>query len=134
MILFEISTGALLEIDDGQPQTIIGSGYAGNNGGLNNAGATDQHGVGPLPVGYYVIEMPLDKKLTGPFSIPLTPDRGNEMYGRSGFFVHGGLSGEPDTSPLGGPPGPRTASDGCIVTARTIRQEIARHQILQVVL
>ncbi|MHB8440420.1 MAG: tlde1 domain-containing protein [Acidimicrobiales bacterium] len=125
MITFKISTGAILA-DDG---TLLGTGYAGNGDAINDPTQCDQHAHGPLPVGFYALGTPIDRPHTGLFSIPLTPDASNQMHGRSAFYVHGGLSGEPDTSPtmdnIPLSPTVRTASDGCIVTARSVREAVA---------
>ncbi|MFI3272601.1 MAG: L,D-transpeptidase [Pseudomonadota bacterium] len=69
-------------------------------------GETDQtkRGQGPTPSGTYYInpkdasERTWSKRLVdayrntdwGRFRVPMIPDEGNELYGRSGFFVHGG--------------------------------------------
>ena len=118
MVTFEIKTGTLLA--DGQ---IIGHGYAGNGDCLNNPEMCAMAQHGPLPTGFYVIGQPIDQpKSTGAYSLPLWPDISNQMFGRNGFFVHGD---NPEQN--------QTASDGCIVTGRDVREVIAKHQILQVV-
>jgi len=66
--------------------------------------------VGPLPKGIYYIGEPYDSPYIGPFTLPLTPDSSNEMYGRSDFKIHGDSISEPGT-----------ASNGCIVLSRDIR-------------
>jgi Protein of unknown function (DUF2778) len=128
MIVFKITDGSLWA--DG---TAIGSGYAGNGDGLNNPNAIPQHAVGPLPIGIYVISAPQNNPHTGPFSLPLIPDPANEMFGRGDFLVHGGLTGEPCDSPSVTPGGTRSASHGCIVTARAVREIIAGHTQLTVI-
>jgi hypothetical protein len=134
MIIFQISTGTLSAQDGPSAMLVqIGTGYAGNGAAINDPTATAQHAVGPLPVGMYVIGPPQDNPSTGPFSLPLTPDPANVMYGRGDFLVHGGLVNEPCDSPSVTPDGNRTASHGCIVTARQVRQVIATHSQLQVV-
>lgn len=97
---------------NGEP---IEPGYAGNGDGLNNPDAQDQMSVGPLPRGSYTIGAPTDNAHMGPFVLPLTPDPGNTMFGRSGFFIHG--------DKINGPP--HTASDGCIILSRGTRNDIA---------
>ena len=69
---------------------IVGTGYAGNGDGLNNPAMQDQHGIGPLPQGKYTIG-PLQAQhgALGTNVAPLEPHPDNEMYGRSGFFIHG---------------------------------------------
>jgi hypothetical protein len=85
-------------------QVILGGGYAGNGLGLNNPEAQDQHNVGPLPQGHYLMTALVDSPKTGIATIILDPDPGTEMYGRSAFRIHGD-NGRDDQS----------ASDGCIV-------------------
>jgi hypothetical protein len=46
----------------------------------------------------------------GPVALPLTPDPGNEMFGRSAFFVHG------DNAQMN-----HSASCGCIILPREVR-------------
>ncbi len=78
--------------------------YAGHGDGINNPSLQDQHDVGPLPQGNYTMTALVDSPHTGIATIILDPDPNNEMFGRSGFRIHGdnGL-------------GNRTASDGCII-------------------
>jgi hypothetical protein len=102
-------TGALSH--DGEP---IGTGYSGNTTGLNNPEAQGQVGVGPIPCGTYKIGPPHDPPdHLGPIALPLVPAASNQMLGRSGFFVHG------DNTAMN-----QTASNGCIILARTFRREI----------
>lgn len=109
MTTFQISTG-LISIND----ACVGSGYAGHPPHVNDPAATAMHGIGPLPVGVYAICEPEDRpQSAGVFVLPLVPDPGNEMFGRSAFYIHG-------DNPLGN----QTASDGCIVTGRGTREAI----------
>lgn len=124
MITFKISTGAILAADG----SLLGTGYAGNGDAINDPTQCDQKMHGPLPVGLYAMGDPEDRQHTGPFSIPLTPDPSNEMHGRGSFYVHGGLASEPCDSPSMTPGGSRTASDGCIVTAREVREKITQDE------
>jgi hypothetical protein len=93
----------------------VGNGYSGNGGGLNNPAAQSQPNVGPIPIGTYTIgtaHTPPDH--LGPLALPLYPSPSNTMFGRFGFFIHGDNQFEN-----------RTASDGCIIMAYEIRQQIA---------
>lgn len=88
-------------------EQIVGCGYAGNDlDGLckNNPDAQTVHNHGPLPRGKYKMLTPLDSPHVGRYAIPLAPDMDNQMFGRTGFFVHG-----PN------PDHPKDSSDGCIV-------------------
>lgn len=107
---YEQKSGRLLH--DG---AVIGIGYSGHGVGLNNHAMQDQHGVGPIPCGLYTIGDPLDPPdHLGPLAMPLTPDAGNEMFGRSALFIHG------DNAHLN-----HTASDGCLILPHGFRQQIA---------
>jgi hypothetical protein len=97
-----------------------GTGYSGYNDphsgqdGKNNPDLQNIHDVGPIPVGRYVIGTPHDTLTHGPFVLPLTPDADNEMFDRSCFLIHGDSVVEPGT-----------ASRGCIIMSRAIRNEVA---------
>jgi hypothetical protein len=82
--------------------------------GLNDPDLSHVPNVGPLPAGRYFIGHFEDRPIVGKFAAPLTPSPKNEMFGRSGFFIHGD---NPEMN--------FTASDGCMVFAHTIRMEIA---------
>ena len=85
--------------------TVVGTGYAGMPpDGKNNPDAQEIHDVGPLPRGTYtILESRMDPKL-GPCAMQLAPDPDNEMFGRSGFFMHADSAAHPGR-----------ASEGCIV-------------------
>lgn len=119
MITFKISTGEIFA-----DAIVIGRGYAGNGAGLNNPDACDQKMVGPLPCGLYEILSAVDKpESVGAFALPLAPDPSNEMFGRGSFYIHG------DNPAMN-----ETASDGCIVTSRDVREMIAlQHTQLTVI-
>jgi hypothetical protein len=102
-------TGALSH--NGNP---VATGYSGNTTGLDNPAAQDKIGVGPIPCGNYTIgppHEPIDH--LGPNALPLIPAAANEMFGRSGFFIHG------DNSAMN-----HTASDGCIILGPAFRKAI----------
>jgi RHS repeat-associated protein len=78
------------------------TGYSGNGQGLNNPAAQNQPNVGPLPQGSYTVGGTTNRR--GPNTRPLIPDPSNNMYGRSGFLLHG------DNAAMN-----NTASEGCII-------------------
>jgi len=119
-MIYEQSTGKILT-DIG---TLFGQGYAGHGEGKNNPSMENIKMVGPLPKGIYHIGEPYDSPHTGPFTLPLTPDSSNEMYGRSDFKIHGDSISNPGT-----------ASNGCIILPRDIRIMIHRctDKILKVI-
>lgn len=107
--IFE-QTGKLFAPDG----TLAATGYAGGNcgknpEGINNPAMQCVAKVGPLPRGLYTFGQPVIQSHLGPFAIPLIPDAGNDMCGRSGFYCHG------DTTPSG------NASEGCVIVPRAIR-------------
>ncbi len=114
MLQYTQNTGVLSL--DGAP---LATGYAGGNmgqnpEGVNNPAMQNVAKVGPLPCGNYTLGAPIDSETTGPYSIPLVPDPANEMFGRSGFFIHGDKVGHV---------GERIASEGCIIMPLAIRQQ-----------
>lgn len=96
----------------------VAVGYAGGNcgsnpEGVNNPSMQNVPKIGPLPQGTYTVGEPIAESKLGPFALPLQPMPSNEMFGRSDFYCHG------DTAV------PGQASEGCIILARPIRNEIA---------
>ena len=93
------------------------AGYSGWHEGKNNPQIEDQHDVGPIPHGIYLIGRPHDSSLHGPHAMTLTPLNGTQTYGRSGFLIHGDSLEHPGE-----------ASEGCIVLPLATRQMIAKSQ------
>lgn len=94
---------------------VLGLGYAGNGDCLNDPTKTPVKGHGPLPVGLYFVGAPEDRpQSVGEFALPLTPYATNLMFGRGSFLIHG------DNKECN-----HTASDGCIVLARPVREAVA---------
>lgn len=91
----------------------IAWGYSGRGPGKNNPACQAVHSVGPIPCGLYTIGEPYDSKEHGPYVLPLTPHPANQMYGRSGFLIHGDSIREPGT-----------ASEGCIIASKITRLTI----------
>jgi RHS repeat-associated protein len=121
---YSITTGQISLVDtDAGKSTVIGTGYSGKGDGLNNpsmenvSGAKGKPDAGPIPEGKYTIGKQQDNvtgsgtKLVG--SERLTPQGGNEMFGRGGFLIHGDNAAHNDS-----------ASEGCIVTSRATRDAI----------
>ena len=91
---------------------IIATGYSGAGLGRNNSGAENLRNVGPIPRGRYRIGAPRDTTTHGPHVLDLTPD-GHNALGRDGFLIHGDNLRH-------------TASTGCIILKRTVRDRISR--------
>src|SRR5271165_1436347 len=94
--------------------TNVGIGYSGNGGGLNNPQLQNDPDVGPIPEGTYAIGPAFTDPEKGPIVMALEPDAANEMFGRSGFLIHG------DNPAMN-----HSASKGCIILSRAIREQIA---------
>ncbi|CAB4132809.1 Protein of unknown function DUF2778 [uncultured Caudovirales phage] len=105
----------------------VATGYAGGNcgknpEGVNNPAMQNISCVGPLPQGTYTLGVPKVSSKLGPFAIPLIPATQNKMFGRSAFFIHGDKA-----SP------PKSASEGCIILPRPIREQIYNSKDLTLV-
>lgn len=110
MWIFQISTGKLRQ-DEGE---VVAIGYSGHGEGKNNPDMISVHDVGPIPIGDWTIEgPPMDTKSHGPYVLRLTPKPGTEVYGRSGFLNHGDSAHHPGEASL-----------GCMITPRTIREQV----------
>lgn len=110
--LYEQATGRLFD----PAGKVAAIGYAGGNcgknpEGKNNPAMQDCKAIGPLPMGSYTFCTPLLQSHLGPYAIPLIPAPGNEMFGRSGFYMHGDSIENPGS-----------ASEGCIIMPRAVRE------------
>lgn len=108
MWTYEQATGILRNPNGG----VAGSGYSGAGAGKNNPELENIVDVGPIPTGLYTIGEMYDatNEGHGPDALPLTPDTENQMYGRSGFLMHGDSIAHPGS-----------ASEGCIIQALAVR-------------
>lgn len=94
---------------------IVGVGYSGNGADLDNPAGQGDIGHGPIPQGEWTIGEFGTYVQLGQVVAPLVACAGNNMDGREGgFFIHG------DNAEMN-----HTASDGCIILARPLRQLIA---------
>lgn len=94
---------------------LVGNGYSGNGADLNNPAGQGDIGHGPIPQGMWTIGKFETYPHLGEIVAPLLPCPGNTMDGREGgFFIHG------DNAKMN-----HTASDGCIILGRNLRQLIA---------
>ena len=111
MWIYQQSTGKLSH--SGIGRHLVGTGYSGHGAGVNNPALQSEHCIGPLPVGTYDIGAPITHPRLGPVSMHLSQTSG-EDFGRDGFWIHGdnGL-------------GNQSASEGCIVMARDVREQVA---------
>jgi len=98
---------------------VVATGYSGGNCGrvpsaVNNPAMQGIKSCGPLPRGVYTLGTPVENSSLGPLAIPLLPDKGDQMFGRGGFYAHG------DTPEMN-----RSASEGCIILPHAIRVLLA---------
>ena len=93
----------------------LGDGYSGNGAGLNNPSLESVPMHGPIPRGRWLID-PFhdDPGGKGPVVAHLVPIEGTDTFGRADFMIHG------DNQALN-----HSASEGCIVAPRFIRDQIA---------
>lgn len=106
------SSGAFHEVDN-TGDTLLGVGYAGRGIGVNSPAHDGVKSVGPLPDGIYIALRAREHQTLGPVAIPLEPSRSTAKRGRSGFYIHGDNSARN-----------RSASSGCIILPRHIRERI----------
>jgi hypothetical protein len=92
---------------------LVGMGYSGHDEGKNNPAMQNLSRVGPIPCGTYTIGAPFDSESHGPYCLPLTPDTDNEMFGRSGFLMHGDSIVHPGMASL-----------GCIIQLHAVRETV----------
>jgi hypothetical protein len=111
MWIYSQTTGNVVAPDG----LLKGQGYSGNGASLDNPAAESIVGHGPIPQGKWTIGKFETYPILGEVVAPLTPCPGNDMDGREGeFFIHG------DNVLMN-----HTASDGCIVLSRPLREAIA---------
>ena len=110
MYTYQQSTGRFFDADG----HLLEVGYSGNGKGLNNPllQAVAMHG--PVPQGDYEIGTAFTDQKLGRLAMPLTPCGGQDMLGRSGFFIHG------DNQEMN-----HSASEGCIILSHIARVAIA---------
>jgi hypothetical protein len=117
MWTFEIKTGRVLrdgkEIGKGYSGYDDGDGIAEPGEGKNDPTKQAVKGVGPVPEGLWVFGAPFFHDHAGPYVLRLLPKSVPQLYGRSGFLIHG------DSMRL-----PGSASHGCIILARDLRMKL----------
>ena len=90
-------------------------GYSGAARGRNNPALQAAIGIGPIPQGRWTIADRHDSPNTGPCTLTLVPDPDTATFGRSAFRIHGDSIAHPGT-----------ASHGCIILPRAVRDAIWR--------
>lgn len=114
--VYEQSTGHFTMLRGSKPSRLVGRGYAGAPGSVNDPEMDHVRSKGPLPKGRYRIREVSHPRFAAP-ALRLDPEAETVLHGRSGFYIHGdNIRGN------------RSASSGCIILDRTERQLI-RQQI-----
>jgi len=113
MWIWDQSQGKMYHAKEGREYTFVSRGYSGREWGKNNHSAQKVVGIGPIPEGMWTIEKPYHSKNTGPYTLGLSPVKGTKTFERSAFRIHGDSIKNPGT-----------ASHGCIILPRYIRERI----------
>jgi Protein of unknown function (DUF2778) len=103
----------------------IAAGYSGFDNGKNNPSMQAVADVGPIPQGdWTIVGPPVNTTTHGPFVLRLEPATSTNLFGRSGFLMHGDSIEAPGA-----------ASHGCIIMPRTVREQVwqSGDTVLQVV-
>lgn len=104
------STGEIF----GPSGKLLAIGYSGYGPGKNDPYLQSIRGTGPIPTGLWKLtDMYLMTDTHGPYVIRLEPEEGTEVYGRSGFLIHGDSIQRPGMG-----------SHGCIVLPRVAREAV----------
>lgn len=102
-------TGELLQDDKH-----VANGYSGIDVGKNNPAMQAVPNMGPIPQGDWTITgPPVNTPDHGPYVLRLQPAADTQMFGRSGFLMHGDSIESPGC-----------ASHGCIIMPRTVREQV----------
>lgn len=119
---YQQSTGILKSPVGSSWQGATWIGYSGRDDGRNNPDMQDVHNIGPIPQGSYTIGPAYEDPEKGPIVMHLTPSPDNEMFGRSGFLMHGN---NPEND----------ASEGCIIMSPNVRKIVnaSEDKMLQVI-
>ena len=113
-LIYSQSKGSMCDATDEKNPRILGRGYSGHPPFVNDPCAEALKARGPIPRGKYRVSHPWNHVRLGSVAMFLEPVDPAAMKGRSGFFIHGDNSY-----------GNNTASHGCIILSRKIRDEIA---------
>jgi hypothetical protein len=93
---------------------VIAKGYSGRGDAKNNPALQHLRATGPIPRGDWRITiLQRHHPNLGPYVLHLEPESGTDTKGRSAFRIHGDSIKAPGT-----------ASHGCIILPRAIREQI----------
>lgn len=107
----------------------VSKGYSGAGKGKNNPEMEGVRATGPIPAGKWYIRSPYNSNAVGPYVLTVWADDGqlDDVHARtkrSAFRIHGDSIKNPGT-----------ASKGCIILPRAIREQIWKSgdRVLEVV-
>ena len=112
-LIYEQATGRVFQ-ETPEKRVLLGKGYSGFPPFTNDPSAQTLKQRGPIPRGSFRVHRPFDHSRLGRMVMFLEPLKETEMFGRSGFFIHG------DNAFAN-----QTASHGCIVLALATRSRVA---------
>lgn len=123
-LVYSQSSGVMYLGDHDNNRITLARGYSGHGTSINDPDSEGFVGRGPIPRGVWKVGSPVSSDRMGPHCIPLSPV-GHDAYHRSGFYIHGDNRH-----------GDRSASTGCIILDRNIREAIThlRIDVLEVIL
>lgn len=109
---YNSTTGLFQRLSEAGKWVRVCVGYSGY--GISKNDPTREHlrGEGPIPRGDYIIGFPRYSRTVGPVAMYLMP-MGHSAHGRSALMIHGDNSTQ-------------TASRGCVILPRPVREEIGR--------
>lgn len=113
MWLYESGTGRFL-LDSAAGVEHLATGYSGISTHKNNPLSQHLAGLGPIPIGQYIISEDFESPHSGPLTMRLIVQPGTNTYGRSAFEIHGDSKEHPGA-----------ASHGCIVLPPAVRSKVA---------
>ena len=114
-LVYSQSTGAL-HYRQGDQVTRLGKGYSGHPPYVNQTTAEQLVAAGPIPRGRYRVGRPFRHVRLGRLAFFLEPYSGTDMFGRSGFFIHGDNEF-----------GNQSASHGCIILPPSVREKLVEY-------
>ena len=88
---------------------------SGHGEGVNDPAMQSIANFGPIPQGRWMINSPRKVPGRGPYVLPLVASPTTDIFGRSGFLIHGDSLEHP---------GAHEASHGCIILAHAVREQI----------
>lgn len=110
--VYEQSSGCLYLRDTEDVRALVGIGYSGKGESQNNPAHEDKPGLGPVPRGVWKLASPIQHPTLGPVAIRLAPI--TYKGARTAFLIHGDNAR-----------GDGSASRGCIILSRVVRDFIA---------